>query len=404
MCDVPGALGRSTATSLARGGFCLGWGGGGVGWLTGVRPALPLRWGLIWGILLWVWLAFLLKETEDLVVLMASLLSLWVGLQCEVGSRSLWHPDLPQGFSENFKFFLACCTKGWKGHVAPLFFFFLVTFWSNCLTICNHGVCLPACFLCFATAEVGGSGVTAAFLYCMAVPSISPQNSEILCGRVLLLHYLCGRISWAFLFVVVLWQSMQKEVCVVQNTSCLSMDSNEEHCHWHWMRRKRFKYKWTATEDSRSCFVWFLWLRWPYHSNESCPTTVEAVEFGSPIITADVAHPGPRERGALGESRVEIVTYTWSSCYTMQPVTLPTWSQKIFVISGKRIRFKVALNRSLYPLKSGIWTSGTQAIGNSPILASYRLFDKQEWNLAGDETAVTMVRPTLWILLFASVS
>lgn len=119
-----------------------------------------------------------------------------------VGSRSLWHLDLPQGFSQNFKFVLACCTKGWKGHVAPFyFFFFLVTFWSNCLTICNHGVCLPACFLCFATAEVGGSGVTAAFtaLYCMAVPSISHQNSEIPCGRVLLLHYLCGRISWAFL-------------------------------------------------------------------------------------------------------------------------------------------------------------------------------------------------------------
>lgn len=403
MCDVPGALGRSTATSLARGGFCLGWGGGGVGWLTGVRPALPLRWGLIWGILLWVWLAFLLKETEDLVVLMASLLSL--------GWFAVWSwiaiPVAPWPAARLFgelQVLSGLLYQRLKRPCCSIIFFFLVTFWSNCLTICNHGVCLPACFLCFATAEVGGSGVTAAFLYCMAVPSISPQNSEILCGRVLLLHYLCGRISWAFLFVVVLWQSMQKEVCVVQNTSCLSMDSNEEHCHWHWMRRKRFKYKWTATEDSRSCFVWFLWLRWPYHSNESCPTTVEAVEFGSPIITADVAHPGPRERGALGESRVEIVTYTWSFCYTMQPVTLPTWSQKIFVISGKRIRFKVALNRSLYPLKSGIWTSGTQAIGNSPILASYRLFDKQEWNLAGDETAVTMVRPTLWILLFASVS
>lgn len=58
MCDVPGALDRSTATPIARGGFCLDGGGGDVGWLMGVRPALPLPRALIWGILLWVWFPF----------------------------------------------------------------------------------------------------------------------------------------------------------------------------------------------------------------------------------------------------------------------------------------------------------------------------------------------------------
>lgn len=38
----------------------------------GVRPALPLPWGLIWGILLWVWFSFLFKKKDVLVVLMAS--------------------------------------------------------------------------------------------------------------------------------------------------------------------------------------------------------------------------------------------------------------------------------------------------------------------------------------------
>lgn len=47
MCDAPGALERSTATPIARGGFCLGAGGGGVGGLMGVRPALPHPWGLV---------------------------------------------------------------------------------------------------------------------------------------------------------------------------------------------------------------------------------------------------------------------------------------------------------------------------------------------------------------------
>lgn len=170
MCDVPGALGRSTATSLVRGGFCLGWGGGGVGWLTGVRPALPLCWGFIWGIVLWVWLAFLLKETEDLVVLMASLLSLWVGLQCEVGSRSLWHLDLPQGFSENFKFVLACCTKGWKGHVAPFYYFFFPSYFLkqlfNYLSPWSMFACLfPLLCYCRAWWLWGNSSIHCSLLH-----------------------------------------------------------------------------------------------------------------------------------------------------------------------------------------------------------------------------------------------
>lgn len=99
MCNIPGTLDRSTATPIVRGGFCLGGGGGGVGWLRGRRSALRLPCRSIWGILLQVSLCFLFKKKKGLVALLVGWLSLWVGLRCEVGPRSPWHPDLLQGFS-----------------------------------------------------------------------------------------------------------------------------------------------------------------------------------------------------------------------------------------------------------------------------------------------------------------